>query len=64
MQGTALDRQSYVIECARPAMPTDSEKDGEGRALGRAAGMLHSYKYSHDAILSHVGSDSDGEEAS
>lgn len=45
-------------------MPTDSEKDGEGRALGRVTGMLHSYKSSHDAILSHVGSGSDGEEAS
>lgn len=37
----------------------DSEKDGEGRTLGRATGMLYPYKSSHDAILSHVGSGSD-----
>lgn len=51
MQCTARNEQLYALEFTRPAMPR-YEKDGQ---LARTTGMVHSYKSSRDAILSHVG---------
>lgn len=58
MQSRARNRQICMLSSVSDWLchSTGSGKDGEGRAFGRANGTLHSYKSSHDAILSHVGS--------